>query len=66
MTQLVIRGFMDMVNCSYSYIISRDVITMKAVAEALVRPNLEYCVQLWNPAVEHGNCSLILGLESVQ
>ena len=46
-------------------LITRDVKTMVSVYKALVRPHIEYCVQLWNPAAVHGNWRLILELEGV-
>ena len=36
------------------------------IYKSLVRPNLEYCVQLWNPIPKNGNWALIMELESVQ
>ena len=47
-------------------LISREKHLMLRVYETLIRPHLEYCVQLWNPAAEHGNWSLILRIEGVQ
>ena len=47
-------------------LISREKSLMRRVYKTLIRPHLEYCVQLWNPAAEHGNWSLILRIESVQ
>ena len=47
-------------------LISRDCKTMIAVYKSLIRPHIEYCVQLWNPATVHGNWNLILELEGVQ
>ena len=47
-------------------LISREKLLMLRVYKTLIRPHLEYCVQLWNPAAEHGNWSLIMRIESVQ
>ena len=47
-------------------LISREKTLMLRIYKTLIRPHLEYCVQLWNPAPEHGNWSLILRIESVQ
>ena len=46
--------------------ISREKSLMLRIYKTLIRPHLEYCVQLWNPASEHGNWSLILKIEGVQ
>ena len=47
-------------------LITRDRLTMITVYKSLIRPHLEYCVQLWNPATVHGNWTMILELEGVQ
>ena len=47
-------------------LISREKLLMLRVYKTLIRPHLEYCVQLWNPVAEHGNWSLILRIEGVQ
>ena len=47
-------------------LISREKLLMLRVYKTLIRPHLEYCVQLWNPAAEHGNWYLILRIEGVQ
>ena len=47
-------------------LINKDRSVMVPVYKTLIRPQLEYCVQLWNPAPEHGNWSLILKIEGVQ
>ena len=36
-------------------LISREKLLILRVYNTLIRPNLEYCVQLWNPVAEHGN-----------
>ena len=48
-----------------SSVISREADVMINIYKSLVRPNLEYCVQLWNPIPKHGNWALIMELESV-
>ena len=47
-------------------LINKDRSVMLPVYKTLIRPHLEYCVQLWNPVPEHGNWSLILKLEGIQ
>ena len=47
-------------------LISREQSLMLRIYKTLIRPHLEYCVQLWNPAPEHGNWSEILKIEGVQ
>ena len=47
-------------------LISREKSLMLQIYKTLIRPNLEDCVQLWSPAPEHGNWSMILKTEGVQ
>ena len=47
-------------------VIDRDPYVLRNIYKSLIRPKLETCVQLWNPAACHGNWSLILELESIQ
>ena len=47
-------------------VISRSADVMVNIYKSLIRPHLEYCVQLWNPKPEHGNWATIMALESVQ
>ena len=47
-------------------LVLREKNVMLRVYKALIRPHIEYCVQLWNPVPEHGSWSLILELEGVQ
>ena len=47
-------------------IISRSPEIMLQIYKTLIRPHLEYCVQLWSPLPSHGNWGLILDLEGVQ
>ena len=45
---------------------TRDYNIISKVYKTIIRPKLEYCVQLWNPAACHGNWSIILELEAIQ
>ena len=47
-------------------VISRNADVMVNIYKSLIRPHLEYCVQLWSPKAEHGNWATIMELESVQ
>ena len=42
----------QMICCIARSIISREKFLMLQVYKTLVRPHLEYCVQLWNPLLE--------------
>ena len=46
--------------------ISRDRDVMLLVYKSLIRPHIEYCVQIWSPMPRHGNWATILELEKVQ
>ena len=47
-------------------VISRSPELMLKLYKCLVRPHLEYCVQLWSPMASHGNWNSIMSLEDVQ
>ena len=47
-------------------VISKEADLIINIYKSLVRPNFEYCVQLWNPIPKQGNWALKIKLESVQ
>ena len=47
-------------------IINKNKDVMLQLYRSLVRPHLEYCVQLWSPKPKHGNWSQIFLIEDVQ
>ena len=40
-------------------ILNRDPVILTRIYKTIIRPKLEYCVELWNPAACHGNWSTI-------
>ena len=46
--------------------VSRDVEVMLKIYKSMIRPHMEYCVQLWSPLPAHGNWGLILAIEDIQ
>ena len=47
-------------------VITREKSVMLNIYKSMIRPHLEYCVQLWNPVPKHGNWATVMELESVQ
>ena len=47
-------------------VISRSPKVMLQIYKSMIRPHLEYCVQLWSPLPAHGNWTTILAIENVQ
>ena len=47
-------------------LITKDIRTMVTVYKTIIRPHLEYCVQLWNPDACQGNWKIIRDIEKVQ
>ena len=47
-------------------IVTRSPEVMLKIYKTIIRPHLEYCVQLWSPLPSHGNWSSIMSIENVQ
>ena len=47
-------------------VICRTQEVMINIYKSMIRPHLEYCVQLWAPVPRHGNWTQIMNIESVQ
>ena len=47
-------------------IISRESEVLLQIYKSMIRPHIEYCVQLWSPLPSHGNWGLILAIEDIQ
>ena len=47
-------------------IITRSPEVMLTIYKTMIRPNLEYCVQLWSPLPSHGNWGSIISIENIQ
>ena len=46
--------------------VSRKKELMLKIYKSMIRPHMEYCVQLWSPLPAHGNWKLILAIEDIQ
>ena len=46
--------------------ITREKTVMLHVYKTVIRPHLEYCVQIWTPVAKHGNWGIIMDIEAVQ
>ena len=64
--EIAINKAMSMTGWVTRNVSSRDRIVMLNIYKSLIRPQVEYCVQLWNPRPRHGNWSTILKIEEVQ
>ena len=47
-------------------IINRSEPVMMLIYKSLIRPHIEYCVQVWNPVPQRGTWDTILAIENVQ
>lgn len=47
-------------------VITRSPNVMITIYKSLIRPHLEYCVQVWNLPAQHGNWKHIMDIEKVQ
>ena len=47
-------------------LISRNSDIMLKIYKSMIRPHLEYAVQLWSPLPSHGNWGVIMAIENLQ
>ena len=47
-------------------VVTREQQVMINIYKSLIRPHLEYCVQIWSPVARHGNWGIIMDIEGVQ
>ena len=47
-------------------VITREQSVMLNIFKSLIRPHIEYCVQIWSPTARHGNWGIIMEIEDVQ
>ena len=61
-----IRDANRMIAWTTRNVIDKDKYVMLNIYKTLIRPKLEYCVQIWSPVACHGNWAIIIELEAVQ